>query len=118
MPRWEKEVKESAIKKEKRRLEKVFKFLDGNKLVTVQSLINSAAYIAVTLKELQEIINEEGYTSEYKNGANQYGKKQSEEVEIYISLTRNQSTIIKQLVDLAPLEKRKDSKLEALRRAV
>jgi len=108
--------KDEKIKREKSRLNKVFKLLDKNKLTTVQSLINTAAYIAVTLEELQEIINAEGYISEYKNGANQWGKKQSEAVEIYIALTRNQSTIIKQLVDLAPPEKRKDSKLEALRR--
>ena len=108
--------KNGKIKQEKARLARVFKHLDKNKLATVQSLISTAAYIAVTLDELQEIINTEGYISEYKNGANQFGKKQSEAVEIYIALTRNQSTIIKQLVDLAPAEKRKDSKLEALRR--
>ena len=108
--------KERKIKKEKNRLVRVFKYLDKNKLITVQSLINTAAYIAITLEEIQEIINREGYISKYKNGANQYGKKQSEAVEIYIALTRNQSTIIKQLVDLAPPEKRKDSKLAAFQR--
>ena len=109
-------TKEEKIKKEKARLKNVFKNLDKNKLTTVAPLISTAAFMAVTLDELQEIINKEGYVSEYKNGANQYGKKQSEAVEIHISMTRNLTTVIKQLADLAPLEKRKNSKLEALRR--
>ncbi|MCL2215781.1 MAG: hypothetical protein FWB91_02045 [Defluviitaleaceae bacterium] len=109
-------TKEQKIKKEITRLNRVFKCLDKNKLATVQSLIKAAAFNAVTMDELQEIINVEGYTQEYKNGANQFGIKQSAEVEIYISMTRNQTTIIKQLADLAPPEARKNSKLEALRR--
>ena len=108
--------KNGKIKREKNRLNKVFKTLDKNKLATVQSLINTAAFIAVTLEELQEIINREGYISEYKNGANQFGKKQSEAVEIHIQMTRNLTTIIKQLSDLAPQEKRKDGKLAAFQR--
>jgi hypothetical protein len=116
MPRKTELDKAGKIKKEKGRLNRVFKTLDKNKLATVQSLINTAAFIAVTLDELQEIINTEGYISEYKNGANQYGKKQSEAVEIHIAMTRNLTTIIKQLSDLAPTVKRKDSKLDALRR--
>jgi len=108
--------KAGKIKKEARRLNSIFKELDKNKLGTVQSLINTAAFIAVTLDELQEIINSEGYISEYKNGANQYGKKQSEAVEIHIAMTRNLTTIIKQLADLAPQEKRKDGKLAAFQR--
>ena len=109
-------TKEAKVKREKNRLNKVFKALDKNKLDTVRSLINTAAFIAVTLDELQEIINTEGYISEYKNGANQWGKKQSEAVEIHISMTRNLTTIIKQLTDLAPAEKRKDGKLMVFQR--
>jgi adenine specific DNA methylase Mod len=108
--------KAGKVRREKLRLSKVFKDLDKNKLATVKPLINTAAFIAVTLDELQEIINNEGYVSEYKNGANQYGKKQSEAVEIHIAMTRNLTTIIKQLTDLAPQEKRKDGRLAAFQR--
>jgi len=109
-------TKEEKIKKEVLRLNKVFKSLDKNKLAAVQSLIKIAAFMAVTLDELQETINCEGYTQEYKNGANQYGIKQSAEVDMHIAMTRNHTTIIKQLADIAPQEARKDSKLAALRR--
>ena len=45
--------------------------MDKNKRDTVQPLIKTAAFLAVSLDELQEIINSEGYTVEYQNGANQ-----------------------------------------------
>ena len=57
----------------------------------------------------------DGYTSEYQNGKEQYGTKKSPEVEIHIAMTKNYATVMKQLTDLIPQEKRKDSKLEALR---
>ena len=108
--------KNAKIKQEKNRLNKVFKNLDKNKLTTVQSLINNAAFMSVTLEDLQEDINENGISEEYKNGANQFGKKQSPEVEVYIAMTRNLTAIIKELATLAPQAERKDSKLAALRR--
>ena len=108
-------AKRKKIKREIARLKKVFKSLDKNKHDTVLSLINRAAAMSVYLEELEEILNREGYTQEYKNGANQWGIKQSAEVEMYIAMTRNLSTVIKQLADLAPAEARKDSKIAALR---
>ena len=63
-------TKEEKIKREFSRLKRIFKDLDKNKLQTVESLIKNAAFMAVSLEELQEIINEEGYTVEYaKTGA-------------------------------------------------
>ena len=60
-------TKDQKIKREISRLKRVFKDLDKNKLQTVESLIRNAAFMAVSLEELQEIINEEGYTVEYQN---------------------------------------------------
>ena len=107
--------KEEKIKKEMQRLKKIFADLDKNKLSTVQSLIENAAFMSVSLKELQEAINAKGYVSEYQNGENQKGTKKSPEVEIHIAMTKNHAAIIKQLTELVPPEKRKDSKLQALR---
>ena len=101
-------TKEEKIKREVSRLKRIFKDLDKNKLQTVESLIKNAAFMAVSLEELQEIINEEGYTVEYQNGANQSGTKQSDAVKTHIA-------IIKQLCDLVPPEKKKESRLQALR---
>lgn len=57
----------------------------------------------------------EGYTEEYQNGANQSGRKQSEAVKTHIAMTKNHAAIMKQLADLAPPVKKKESKLQALR---
>jgi ribosomal protein RSM22 (predicted rRNA methylase) len=108
-------TKEEKIKKEITRLKGVFRDLDKNKLKTVESLICNAAFMSVSLIELQETINEEGYTEEYKNGANQYGVKQSEAVRTHISMTKNHAAIMKQLTDLAPPARKQRSALQALR---
>ena len=106
-------TKEQKIKKEIARLKRVFKDLDKNKLQTVESLIKNAAFMS--LEELQEIINAEGYVVEYQNGENQKGTKQSDAVKTHIAMTKNHAAIIKQLTDLVPPEKKKESKLQALR---
>lgn len=108
--------KDEKISKEEKRLKRIFKNLDKNKRDTVQPLIKTAAFLAVSLDELQEIINSEGYTVEYQNGANQKGTKQSDAVKTHIAMTKNYSTVVKQLLELVPAEQRKESKLEMLRR--
>ena len=67
-------------------------------------MIEEAAFMAVSLAELQEKINEKGYTEEYQNGANQKGVKKSSEVEIYNTMIKNYMAVVKQLTDLIPKE--------------
>lgn len=108
-------TKEERIKSEKSRLRGIFKDLDENKKKLVTPLIEKAAFMSIELDDLQEIIEQDGWTSEYKNGENQYGTKRSPEAETYIALSKNYAAIIKQLTDLVPAAKRKNSKLAALR---
>lgn len=107
--------KTRKIKKEVNRLKKVFRDLDKNKMTTVLSLIESAAFMIVSLRELEEMINVEGYTDGYKNGENQFGTKQSEAVKTHLAMTKNLSTVIKQLTELVPEQRRKQTELEKLR---
>ena len=104
--------KKALIKKEVRRLTKILKDVDKNKKDTVKRLIENAAFMAVTLDELQEEINKNGVVSEYKNGENQYGTKKSPEVEVYNTMVKNQMAVIKQLCELAPEEKAGDMLLD------
>ena len=108
-------TKEQKIKTEKNRLKRIFKNLDENKKSLVTPLIEKAAFMSVELDELQEVIENEGWTSEYKNGANQYGTKKSPEAETYIALSKNYAAIIKQLTELVPPAERKKSRIAALR---
>ena len=108
-------TKAELIRKEANRLKRVFRDLDKNKMTTVLSLIESAAFMIVSLRELEEIINEQGYTDTYQNGENQYGTKQSEAVKTHLAMTKNLSTVVKQLTDLVPPERKKASRLQILR---
>ncbi|MCL2080245.1 MAG: hypothetical protein FWH17_10505 [Oscillospiraceae bacterium] len=115
MPDSKELTKEERIKREAARLRRVFKDLDKNKLQSVKSLIDNAAFMAVSLEELQEKINENGYTEEYQNGANQWGTKQSEAVKIHIAMTRNHAAAIKMLAELAPPARSQKTPLQKLR---
>ena len=108
--------KEERIKKEQRRLSGIFKDLDQNKRKAVDSLIKNAAFMAVTLEDLQNTINDEGCIVEFKNSKHQYGTKQSDAVKTHIAMTRNHASIIKQLAELAPPASKQESKLQALLR--
>ena len=105
--------KADKIKKETRRLKKIFKDLEPNKLKTVEALIARAAFITVSLQELEEQLNRDGWVEEYQNGRNQSGLKKSAAAECHISLTKNLSTIMKQLIDMVP-PAQKESRLTAL----
>jgi hypothetical protein len=72
---------------------------------TVDSLIRNAAFMTVTLQDLQAEINENGVMSEYKNGEHQWGTKKSPQVEIYNTMIKNHASITKQLTDLLPKNK-------------
>ncbi|HSH35483.1 P27 family phage terminase small subunit [Schnuerera sp.] len=97
-------TKDERIKKEMRRLKRIYKDMDPDVKKATQSLIENAAFMVVTLEDLQETINREGVISEYQNGANQWGTKKSPEVEIYNTMIKNHMSIIKQLTDLLPKE--------------
>ena len=108
-------TKQEQIKKEQRRLRGIFKDLDANKKKLVTPLIDKAAFMSIELDELQKTLESDGWITEYKNGENQYGTKRSPEADTYISLSKNYAAVIKQLVDLVPEKKKKNSKLAALR---
>lgn len=108
-------TKEQRIKSEKTRLRGIFRELDENKRKLVTPLIEKAAFMSVELDDLQATIEQDGWTSEYQNGQNQWGTKKSPEAETYIALSKNYAAVIKQLTELVPAAKRKASRLAALR---
>lgn len=94
--------RKAKIKKEKKRLEEIFKNIETNRSKMVESLIADAAFQRVTLEETREIINRDGVIEVYQNGANQKGIKKSSAVEVYDKMVNTYSKIIKQLCDLLP----------------
>lgn len=107
-------TKETRIKQELERLAEIYRELPENKLALVIPLLENAAFMKITLEDLQESINRNGCSEEYKNGENQYGKKAAADLQAYNSLIKNYNTISDRLEKLLPPEQR-ESRLEALR---
>lgn len=94
--------KEERIKTEIDRITNLLADLGEGTLKGVRSLIENAAFMSITLEDLQKSINENGVISEYKNGENQFGTKKSPEVEVYNTMIKNHMSAIKQLTELIP----------------
>jgi hypothetical protein len=105
--------KTTRVQREKDRLLDIFKDLEENKLKTCSALIDRAAFITISLEDLEEQLNKTGWIESYQNGENQSGMKKAAAADVHISLTKNLNTIIKQLLDLVPPAQKK-SRLEAL----
>lgn len=106
--------KEERTLKKFNALKKVFEDVDKNKQRVSDDMIQNVAFIIITLQDLQKDINNDGYSSDYQNGENQSGTKQSDAMKTYISLTKNLATLMKILLELVPPERKKDTKLMAM----
>ena len=116
-----KKEKDKRIKKEILKLKKLYKEIGSETMETVLSLVKNAAFMTITLEDLQETINMDGTVAEYKNGENQFGTKKSPEVEIYNTMIKNHMGIMRQLTDLMPepektIPKKEDEFLKIARR--
>lgn len=104
----------TRLKKEKKRLAEIFKDLEPNKLQTCEALIERAAFITISLQDVEEELGRIGWTEFYQNGENQSGYKKSAAADVHISLTKNLNSITKMLLDLVPPAQR-ESRLSAMR---
>ena len=67
-----------------------------------EKLIETAAFMSVELKYLENHISKYGVSEEYQNGKDQYGTKMSTEASAYNTMVKNYTSIIKQLIELQP----------------
>lgn len=94
--------KTKRIKKEISRLKRLFKEIDENKKKLVYTTIEDVAFMTVTMQDLREEIVRDGTTATYKNGANQYGTKQSPASQLYLQMSQKQTQAMKILLDCLP----------------
>jgi hypothetical protein len=109
------EEKEKKIKRERTRLRGIFKDLDPNKFKTIEGMIDTAAFLRGSLSDLEATLNAVGFYEEYDNGGGQKGQKQSEAFKAHVQYTKNYVAIIRTLADLAPVGRKKETRLQALR---
>ena len=99
--------KEKRITEEFARINVYFETLPDNQKAVVFPLIQNAAFIRVTLDDLQETINAGGLVDEYQNGRNQSGLKQSASLQAYNATMKVYLTTIKTLFGFLPPAERK-----------
>lgn len=90
------------ISAEMKRLSKIFKNIEPDKRNLCASLIQNAAFMAISLQDLQEQIKADGWIEEYQNGENQHGKKPGSASQVYTKLISNYNAVIRELVKLLP----------------
>lgn len=109
------DVKKELADKELARMKKLFQPLPENERTFIQPLLENAAFMRVTLDELQIKIRLEGATDEYQNGANQCGVKISAAIQAYNQLMKTYHTLMDKLMAKLPAEKDPADELDEFR---
>lgn len=84
---------------------------DGAQKELLTNLVRKAEFMHEELSKLQKYIADNGWTEEYQNGQNQYGKKKSSEGDTYNQLIKNYAAIMRQIIDKLPADTEKDDEL-------
>lgn len=100
------------INYEKKRLAGILGDLDGKKKKTVEGLIENAAFMRVTLKDLSKDLAKNGVTEKFQQGNQPAYMRKRPEAEIYNNYITNYNKTIKQLTDLLPDDTQKSKELE------
>ena len=94
-------------------LKQIYAPLSSEKMALAYPLIENMVFIEQQMESLQQIIASEGFTDEYRNGNNQFGKKQSANLQSYNALVKSYNMINSRLEGMLPKQQNK-SKLEAM----
>lgn len=95
---------DNRIKKEADRLAKNFEKIEAKRKSTTQGLIHRAAFMRISLEDLEKELNENGFTELFSQGDQEPYLRERPTSKIYNSLNANYQKIIKQLTDLLPKE--------------
>lgn len=108
---------DERIKKEERRLKRIYKNIDKDNKAIIDGLIKRAAYMLVTLEDWEKDISENGYYEMFTQSLNTPPYERERPVaRLYNTMNKNYQSIIKQLSDLVPkpdTKKEKDDGFEA-----
>lgn len=103
MPIKKEYTKEERILKEERRIKRVYKELPKDKTDVTQGLIRRAAYMRITLEDMENYLDENGFVEMFSQSDNQTPYERERPVaRLYNTINKNYQSIIKQLSDLLP----------------
>lgn len=95
--------KEKKIKAEINRVKKLYKDFEKDKLKAIEGLITEAAFMKLTLEETREDIIRNGTTELFEQGEQAFMRERPQ-VRIYTTFIQRYSNVMKQLIDLLPIE--------------
>lgn len=104
-----------AYDAERKSLEKLFRTLPANEREFIQPLLENAAFMRVTLDELQKEIQENGAIENYQNGANQRGVKISANIQAYNQMVKAYHSIMGKLLARLPSTESESDMLNSFR---
>lgn len=88
--------KNKLITEEKNKLERIFADLPEDKKQIIGGLVEQAAFLRISVRDLQNDINEHGYST-----ASPQGVKKRPEADLHTSWIKNYQSVIKQLEDIS-----------------
>lgn len=102
-----KSKREQAVEREVARLTKNFSTIDGKKRSIIRGLIDRAAFMRVSLNEMEDDLDKNGFTEMFSQGDQEPYERKRPTADLYNTMNANYQKIIKQLTDLAPKEEPK-----------
>lgn len=97
-----KKEKDKKIKNEVDRLSKNYAEIDKKKRAIIRGLIQRAAFMRVTLNELEEDLNENGFIEPFSQGDQTPYDRKRPAADLYNTMNANYQKIIKQMTDMLP----------------
>ena len=96
-------TREQKITKEVRRLNTIYKDVQKQNKSIIEGLIQRAAYMRITLEEMEKDLSENGYVEMFSQSekADPY-ERERPVARLYNTMNKNYQSIIKQLSDLVP----------------
>lgn len=94
--------REKRIDKERKRLIALFKNIDVKKKSVVLGLIDRAAFMRVSLADLEEDINENGFVEWFSQGSQDPYQRKRPAADQYNTMSTAYAKVVKQLSDLLP----------------
>lgn len=107
---------EERIKREKKRLHKIFEGIGKNKLALLNADIENLAFYTVMCEDLRSRILENGVAIKYQNGANQHGEKLSPDAETVDKWSLRIDQITGRLLSMVPEEQQPSRLAELMKR--
>jgi len=96
-------TKDERIKKEQRRLKRIYKNIDKDNKAIIEGLIQRAAYMRVTLEDWEKDIMENDYYEMFTQSEKIDPYERERPVaRLYNTMNKNYQSIIKQLSNLVP----------------